>query len=193
MPTESGGVTLTNVAYAETGEGSDGSAAVNVDLLKDYVGENAAVYSASDGVAISDDNAISVNAGNGLEFAETADVDGTKKLQVNAGQGIIVDGNGVSVDIVQNGNLYFADGKLNSKDYRLIQGTDMIGGTEEEPVYGYKVKEDGTVELTVQDGTDESSKQTVTIADVASKSALDDLAAYGKRRRNADKRSLCGR
>ena len=171
-----GGVALTNVAYAETGEGSDGSAAVNVDLLKDYVGENAAVYSASDGITISDDNAISVNAGNGLEFAETADVDGTKKLQVKAGQGIVVDGSGVSVDIVQNGNLYFADdGKLNSKDYRLIKGTDVIGGTEEQPVYGYKVKEDGTVELAVQDGTDASSKYAVTIADVASKSALDEM------------------
>ncbi|MDN0047670.1 ESPR-type extended signal peptide-containing protein [Megasphaera hexanoica] len=132
-------------------------------------------YSVSDGITISDENAISVNAGNGLEFAETADVDGTKKLQVNAGQGIVVDGSGVSVDIVQNGNLYFADGKLNSKDYRLIKGTDVIGGTEEQPAYGYKVNEDGTVELTVQDGTDESSKQTVTIADVASKSALDDM------------------
>ena len=127
-------------------------------------------YSASDGIAISDKNAISVNAGNGLEFAETADVDGTKKLQVKAGQGIVVDGSGVSVDIVQNGNLYFADdGKLNSKDYRLIQGT------EEQPVYGYKVNEDGTVELAVQDGTDANSKYAVTIADVASKSALDDM------------------
>ncbi|WP_240924713.1 ESPR-type extended signal peptide-containing protein [Megasphaera sp. SW808] len=133
-------------------------------------------YSASDGIAISDKNAISVNAGSGLEFAKTADVDGTKKLQVKAGQGIVVDDSGVSVDIVQNGNLYFTDdGKLNSKDYRLIQGTDVIGGTEEQPVYGYKVNEDGTVELAVQDGTDANSKYAVTIADVASKSALDDM------------------
>ena len=137
-----GGVTLTNVAYAETGEGSDGSAAVNVDLLRDYVGENAAVYSGGNGIAISDSHEISVDT--------VAEKDG--------------------------GNLYFTDGKLNSKDYRLINGTEVIGEKEEAPVYGYKVNDDGTVELTVQDGTDETSKQTVTIADVASKSALDDVS-----------------
>ena len=96
------------------------------------------------------------------------------------GDGIAISTDGkntISVDTVKGGNLFFnKKGELDSKDYRLINGTEVIGGTEEQPAYGYKVNENGTVELTVQDGTDESSKQTVTIADVASKSALDDLA-----------------
>jgi hypothetical protein len=82
----------------------------------------------------------------------------------------------ISVDTVENGNLFFnKKGELDSKDYRLINGTEVIGGTEEQPAYGYKVNENGTVELIVQDGTDVNSKKTVTIADVASKSALDDM------------------
>ena len=51
MPTTSGGVTLTNVAYAVTDktdtENYIGSAAVNVDLLKDYVSANSTAYGES--------------------------------------------------------------------------------------------------------------------------------------------------
>ena len=136
--TATGGVTLTNVAYADVDGENSGSNAVNVDLLKDYVDENAAVYSDGSGIAISTDGK-----------------------------------NTISVDIVENGNLFFNEkGELNSKDYRLVNGTTDLG----EGKKGYKVKEDGTVELTVQDSADKDSKQTVTIADVASKSALDDVS-----------------
>ena len=84
-PTASGGTRLTNVAYADVTKTESGSDAVNVDLLKDYVSQNGGeTYTASDGININNDNEVSVNADTtkGLGFAETADTDGTKKLEV---------------------------------------------------------------------------------------------------------------
>ena len=106
-----GGVSLTNVAYAtvtdKTSASYDGSAAVNVDLLNDYVGSyvsDNATYTAGDGVNITrnektKENVVSVNAGAGLGFSEKADVDGTKKLEVKVGDNLEIDPETNKVDL----------------------------------------------------------------------------------------------
>ncbi len=66
-------------------------------------------------------------------------------------------------------------GAISTTDFRLVNGTDTIkeATNNSAEVKGYKVKDDGTVELSVQNGTDEATKQTVTIGDVASKKQQD--------------------
>ena len=96
--TDEGGTTITNVA-----QGVNDSDAVNVAQLKGYVSDNA-TYTAGDGVNItrneeSKENVVSVNAGAGLGFSETADKNGTKKLEVKVGDNLEIDPETNKVDL----------------------------------------------------------------------------------------------
>ena len=96
--TYKGGTRLTNVAYADVTKTENGSDAVNVDLLKDYVEQNGGeTYTASDGININENNAVSVNAGDGLGFAENADENGTKKLEVKVGDNLEIENGAVAL------------------------------------------------------------------------------------------------
>lgn len=122
-----GGVSLTNVAYAtvtdKTSASYDGSAAVNVDLLNDYVGSyvsDNATYTAGDGVNITrnektKENVVSVNAGKGLGFSEEPDKTGTKELEVKVGDNLEIDDNNA---VALKDNLNLGDGKI------LIDGSN---------------------------------------------------------------------
>ena len=83
--------------------------------------DNVKTYEAGDGISISgDNNAISVNKGDGLTFVGT---DGNKQLQVlaNTAKGITVDGSGVAVNA--GDGLTFDDGSVAVK---LAQNSNLV-------------------------------------------------------------------
>ena len=91
----SDGLNAGNQQIKNVANGTADTDAVNVSQLKTYVGENA-TYTADKGIAIDEENNVSVNAGDGLEFtSENADA----QVKVKQGTGITVSDEGVSVKL----------------------------------------------------------------------------------------------
>ena len=95
------GLSNQTINYAGFGGGRAATEA-QLKLMQDQISDDLKV-TASDGIAINDKNEVSVNYGDGLTLSETKDeTTGTKKLQVKGGDGVTVDGNGVSVKVGSN-------------------------------------------------------------------------------------------
>ena len=120
---------ITNVGAGEISATS--TDAVNGSQL-DAVAKTVKTYQEGSGIAIADETTqtptISVNKGDGLEFGGT---DGNQ-LQVNANEkkGIAVSGDGVAINIIENGNLAFDDttGALKLADDINVVGTLNVAG-----------------------------------------------------------------
>lgn len=111
------------------------------------------------GIQFSNDNgSFSVNAGSKVSAVVKA---GT----ANMAEGLVI-----------NGERYdFARGSTD--DFHLAGGKEVLrtaAGNDPE-ILGYRVKEDGMLELVVQNGNDESTRKTVVIGNLASKTAVDAL------------------
>ena len=144
-------------------DGTNKTDAVNVGYLETYVGDEFTknAYKGGDGITVTDKN-IAVDYGNGLDMEGTTD--GEKKLVVKEGQGITVDGSGVSVNVAADGNLVVDSDSnaLNLKDIislKKVTATDGFYVTENGPSLtkdGLKIGENTSLTstgLTTSEGT----------------------------------------
>ena len=117
-------------------DGTNKTDAVNVGYLESYVGDEFTknAYTGGNGITVTDKN-IAVDYGNGLDMEGATD--GEKKLVVKEGQGITVDGSGVSVNVAADGNLV-VDSDSNALNLKDIISLEKVTATA-----GFYVKENG--------------------------------------------------
>ncbi len=138
----------------------DGNLQLDVKLAKELTGLTSVTIG----------GAIDSKPGTGAVVINNDGINAGGKVITNAGTSTATSGK----DVV---NIDYLNNKLNNlptgsgTDYRLINGTEEItpAADGKEAVTGYKVKDDGTVEMTVQNGDDASKKKSVTIGGIATK------------------------
>ena len=122
------GLSNQTIDYAGFGGGRAATEA-QLKLMQEQISDDLTV-TASDGIAINSKNEISVNYGDGLTLSGTKDeTTGTKKLQVKGGDGVTVDGNGVSVNVGSNLEINDKNEVALQKDVDLGAGGSLkVGG-----------------------------------------------------------------
>ena len=173
---------------ADITESSGGDVAVNktyVDNLFDDLVDNIPTvegteYTQGNGVSITkgagedDPSTISVNAGDGLTFADSVESDGTRKLIVNAGKGLDINADG-SVEVKTGDGLIADTDGVNL----VVDDTNLqIDGTK-----GLGLKSDITVTsatadtFAIADSSVALSSSGLTVSDTTSLTATDGLKA----------------
>ena len=152
-----------NIGVVTGKVGDDGNLQLDVKLAKELTGLTSVTIG----------GAIDGKPGTSAVIINNNGINAGGKVITNAGT---TTGTNVN-DVV---NVEYLNQKLqgfNGDDFHLVNGTEELKPAEgnNKAVTGYKVKEDGTVELTVQNGDDTASAKKVTIGGIASKASVDEL------------------